>query len=270
MQYGKYLRNMFTDVDLAIEDLLLLESFQIKYLKDRLPHNELAILLAAHPVVTDFFKSKYPLIVPFLESILENVKLPANSAEVENICQELLWEIGELIVYNKYPEYYDRKSSINWELDEIIDPSLIQGKTVIDAGAGTGKITFMVARFARVVYAIEPVSSLRSFMKEKAIKENITNVFVLDGFLDSIPLPEDSADALITSNAIGWNLEKELTEIERVLKKRAQAVHLIHDTVGISADPFKGALDTPKWNYKKVEFKIESGLKYRYIKTINK
>ena len=260
---------MFTDVDLEIEDLLLLEPFQIKYLKDRVPHNALAVLLSAHPVVTNFFKSKYPPIVPFLDSIMEDAKLPSASSEVENICQELLWEIAELIVYNKYPEYYDKKSSIYWEVAEIIDPEFIKGKTVIDAGAGTGRIAFMIAKYAKIVFAVEPVSSLRTFMKEKAIKENINNVFVIDGFLDSIPLPEHSIDALITSNAIGWNLERELPEIERVLNDGAgaQAVHLIHDTIGVSTDSLKGVLDIPKWNYKKVEFEIETGLKYKYNKT---
>ena len=268
MQYGKYLRKMFTDVELKIEDLLLLESFQIKYLKDRLSHNDLAVLLDANPLIADFFKSKYPPIIPFIESLLSNPKVPSNPDEVESLCKELLWEIAELIVYNKYPEYYDRRASISWKLDEIIDPALLEGKTVIDAGAGTGRIAFMIAEYAQAVYAVEPVSSLRSFMNQKAKKENIRNVYVLDGFLDFIPLQDHIADVLITSNALGWNLEGELLEIERVLKKGSRAVHLVHDTIGISNNPFQGVLDSAKWNYKLVNFEIESGLKYKYIKTI--
>jgi ubiquinone/menaquinone biosynthesis C-methylase UbiE len=259
---------MFTEVDLEIEDLLFLESFQIKYLKDRLPEDYLTVLLSANPAIAKFFKSKYPPIASFVDSLLSNNIPPADSFKVEYTCKEVLLEVAELIVYNKFPEHYDRKSPIKWELDDIIDSSFLKGKTVIDAGAGTGRIAFMVAELAKKVYAVEPVSSMRAFMIEKARKENIPNVYVMDGFLDAIPLPDNAADILITSNAIGWNLEEELSEIERVLKNGSQAIHLIYDIMGIRKNPLKGVLDLPRWNYKLINYKIESGLKYKYTKTV--
>jgi len=39
-------------------------------------------------------------------------------------------------------------------------------------------------------------------MKEKAVKERVNNLYVMDGTLDSIPLPDQTLDVLITSNAI--------------------------------------------------------------------
>jgi hypothetical protein len=54
----------------------------------------------------------------------------------------------------------------------------------------------------------------------------LANVFVLDGVLDAIPLPADSADVLLTRNAIGWALHSELVEIERVVRPGGKALHL--------------------------------------------
>jgi ubiquinone/menaquinone biosynthesis C-methylase UbiE len=56
-------------------------------------------------------------------------------------------------------------------------------------------------------------------MRQRAARNGITNLFVLDGILESIQLPDNSLDMLFTSNSIGWNIEKELQEIERVVKR---------------------------------------------------
>jgi ubiquinone/menaquinone biosynthesis C-methylase UbiE len=51
-------------------------------------------------------------------------------------------------------------------------------------------------------------------------------LFVVDGTLDAMPLPDRSADVLVTCRAIGWDLDAELREIERVLERGGAAVHL--------------------------------------------
>jgi ubiquinone/menaquinone biosynthesis C-methylase UbiE len=63
-------------------------------------------------------------------------------------------------------------------------------------------------------------------MREKAAASGIGNLFVLDGTLDAIPLPTDTADVLLTCRAIGWRLEQELDEIERVVRPGGVALHL--------------------------------------------
>ena len=50
------LRKMFTDVDLVIEDLYLLESFQIEYLPGWVPERELAQVLWAYPSIDRFLR----------------------------------------------------------------------------------------------------------------------------------------------------------------------------------------------------------------------
>ena len=60
MSYSKKLRDLFPDISLHVEDLLLLEAFQISYLPDRVAEKEFAILLREYPVVHRFLVSKYP------------------------------------------------------------------------------------------------------------------------------------------------------------------------------------------------------------------
>ena len=54
------LRKLFADADLHIEDLYLLESFQIEYLPGWLPERELASVLWAHPHIYRFLRTKSP------------------------------------------------------------------------------------------------------------------------------------------------------------------------------------------------------------------
>ncbi|RLD70937.1 MAG: hypothetical protein DRI98_06640, partial [Bacteroidetes bacterium] len=141
-------------------------------------------LIREYPVVHRFLISKYPPIASFLSGILKENKNAVDQQEIE----------------------------------EIISITPIKGKVVADVGAGSGRIAFLVAPFAQTVFAVEPIASFRSFMKEKTRNKGVDNLYVMDGTLDSIPLPDCLLDVLITSNAIGWNLLEELKEIERVVK----------------------------------------------------
>ena len=270
MKYSKTLKKQFAGITLNVEDLLLLETFQIKCLPDRVPQKEFSVLLRANPIIHRYLISKYPPISDFINTILKENEPVNNKSIIEECCRELLWEIADLIIYNKYPEVYDAKVELNWELNEIIPTKSLKGKVVIDAGAGTGRLAFMAAQFAETIFAVEPVSSLRQFIKNKASKENVKNIYAIDGFLDSIPLPDNSADVLITSNAIGWNLEDELREIERVLKPNACAIHLLRYPEKKAENPFHSILVSPEWKYVCTKFQDTNGLKLKYYKTIKK
>jgi SAM-dependent methyltransferase len=172
-----------------------------------------------------------------------------------------------IILLDKFPEVYDEQSGITWEISELSSVTPLTGKTVVDAGAGTGRLAFLAAPFAETVFAVEPVSRLRRFIREKATGENVRNLFVMVGFLDSIPLPDNSVDVLMTSNAIGWNLEDELKEIERVLKPDAHAIHLLRSDVQ-AENPFHDLLTSPVWKYDYSRSDVDGGLKFKYFKTV--
>lgn len=230
MSYTKNLKSLFHRITLDVEDLFLLESFQIKDLLDRVPKKEFVILLKDNPTIHRYLVNMYPPLSNFIADLFKEIRLDKKNSVSEEDCQNVLWEIADLIVYNKYPDVYDSTVEFNWSISEIIQPDSLEGKVVIDAGAGSGKLTFLVAQFAETVFAVEPARGFRQFMKEKAIEQNVKNLFVVDGFLDSIPLPDSSVDVLMTSNAIGWNLENELKDVKRVLKLNGEAIHLMQST----------------------------------------
>lgn len=267
MPYSQMLRELFPEITLHAEDLLLLESFQIKYLPDRVAAKEFATLLNEYPVVHRFLANKYPPIGGFLAGLLQEHKPAADIHQITDHCQEALWEIADLILYNKYPELYDRNSQIQWAISEIFSITSLEGKIVADLGAGSGRIAFLVARHAQAVFAVEPLNSFRSFMKEKAAKLDVHNLFVMDGTLDCIALPDDSLDVLITSNAIGWKLDAELKEIERVVKPGGHAIHLLHAE---SRHEFslKETLTSEPWKYHFTGDLVESVIKMKFYKEV--
>ncbi len=264
MSYSQKLRSLFPDVSLCWEDLLLLESFQIKYLPDRVAVKEFAILLHTYPVLHRFLLSKYPPISSFFTGIMEENSPSDDGNEVERQCQEALWEIADLIIYNKHPERFDSNAPIRWKLDEISSITSLEGKVVADVGAGSGRIAFLVAPLSLTVFAVEPVTSLRSFMKKKAVEKGLKNLYIMDGTLDSIPLPDHSLDILITSNAIGWNLMEELHEIKRVVKPGGHAIHLLQAEEKVE-NPFHEILTSSPWHYTCLGETDENRIKLRYV-----
>ena len=268
MKYSKMLKESFPEISLVAEDLLVLESFQIKYLPDRVPHKEFATLMRKYPFVKHFLISKNPSISNFIDSVLEEHCEITDENLINEYCEELLWEIADLIVYNKFPEIYDEKVNFNWDIDEIIAKEELEGKTVADVGAGSGMLAFLVAKYAETVYAIEPISGFRSFIRQKAAKIDCKNVYVVDGFLDSIPFPDNSFDVLFTSNAVGWNIEKELQEIERVVKPNGQAIHIMRVNENVNENPVHEILLSKKWNYTFRKIEGSNKMKLKYIKTI--
>jgi len=268
MTYSQKLQKLFPEVALHPEDLLLLETFQIKYLPERIAVKEFATLLTAYPIVHRFLFAKYPPIASFLSRILKENPATKDQALIEEHCHEALWEIGDLIIYNKSPERFDAQAPIKWEIGEISAITSLNGKVVADVGAGSGRIAFLVAPIAQTVFALEPLSSFRTFMKEKAVDKCVENLFVMDGTLDSIPLPDHSLDVLITSNAIGWNLSDELEEIERVIKPGGYAIHLLQSNEQLE-NPFHETLTASPWNYTCLQEGDNKKLKLRYFARIN-
>jgi SAM-dependent methyltransferase len=88
------------------------------------------------------------------------------------------------------------------------------GATVLDLGAGTGKLTrLLVRRYARVI-AVEPLDGMRAIL-EKVVPRAES----LSGTAEQIPLAEASVDAVFAAQAFHWFATDEaLKEIARVLR----------------------------------------------------
>jgi len=223
--YADLLRAQFPDLNPEVDDLFLLEAHQIANLPERAPARELAAVVHAHPQLGRFLIARHPPIEAFLAQLLVEHR-PVGAAEVGACEQVLVWEIADWIVYQRAPEFYDTGAEVDWDLRAVTGVVALDGNVIIDAGAGTGRVTFAAAPVAQVVFAVEPVATLRQYMRDKARRFGFDNVFVLDGFLSAIPLPPASADVLLTCQAIGWELAEELAEIERVVRPGGIAMHL--------------------------------------------
>jgi SAM-dependent methyltransferase len=88
--------------------------------------------------------------------------------------------------------------------------------TILDLGAGTGKLTrSLVPRFARVV-AVEPDDAMRAVLAEV-----VPEAEAVEGSAESIPLEAGSVDAVFSAEAFHWFAWREaLAEIARVLRER--------------------------------------------------
>lgn len=224
--YGHRLRRLFPTLDPRVSDLYLLEAHQIAGLPGRAPEADLAAVLHAHPDLRLHLETRAPHSAGFLADVLASHG-PLTGGALDAAEERLLWEIADEIVYQRAPDAYDQVARRDWDPEAIGDIVDVDGAAVIDAGAGTGVVAFSLVARARTVFAVEPVGTLRAYMRAKAARLGIGNLYVLDGTLDAIPLPSGTADLLVTCRAIGWDLPAELTEVERILRPNGFALHLI-------------------------------------------
>jgi SAM-dependent methyltransferase len=216
---------MFPDLNPELDDLFLLEAHEIADLPVRVPERELGAVLHAHPRLHRFLVTRCPAVTEQLAVLVAKYG-PHGVDDLAPSEKAVVWEVADLIVYQRAPEYYETHAGVDWTIEAVSEAVPLQDKVVIDAGAGTGRVTFDVAPAARHVFAVETVATLRRFMRDKAADLQRDNVFVLDGFLHAIPLPAASADVLLTCQAVGWALPGEMAEIERVVKPGGVAMHL--------------------------------------------
>lgn len=108
-------------------------------------------------------------------------------------------------------------------LDRVIaELELGPRASVLDIGAGTGKLTrALVPRFARVV-AVEPDDAMRAVLEEV-----VPEAEPLAGHGESIPLGDAEVDAVFSAEAFHWFASDEsVAEIARVLQPRGALVIL--------------------------------------------
>ena len=105
--------------------------------------------------------------------------------------------------------------------------------TVLDLGAGTGKLTAVLAgRYARVV-ALEPLSELRAILAER-----VPEAEALPGVAEAIPLAEASVDGVFAGQSFHWFAnETAVAEIARVLRAGGVLVTLWNEAVDPSPLP---------------------------------
>ncbi|WP_437323836.1 class I SAM-dependent methyltransferase [Sorangium sp. So ce381] len=90
--------------------------------------------------------------------------------------------------------------------------------TVLDLGAGTGKLTRLLVPTGARLLALEPVEGMR-----RKLGQMVPSAIALDGVAEAIPLPETSVDAAVAAQSFHWfHGDLALAEIHRVLRPRGR------------------------------------------------
>ncbi|MEN4476044.1 class I SAM-dependent methyltransferase [Mycolicibacterium cosmeticum] len=98
---------------------------------------------------------------------------------------------------------------------EAIDWLLPPGAhTVLDLGAGTGKLTIRLAERGLDVIAVDPIPEML-----EVLSTSLPDIPALLGTAEEIPLPDDSVDSVLVAQAWHWfDADRAVAEIARVLR----------------------------------------------------
>lgn len=88
------------------------------------------------------------------------------------------------------------------------------GRTVVDVGAGTGKLTRLLVPTGATVVAVEPVAAMR-----EELARQVPAAVVSDATADRLPLEDGAADGVVCAQSFHWfDTEEVLAEFARVLR----------------------------------------------------
>ena len=202
---------------LSFKTLLLLERVQLSWFPGWVPEDDLAQALKANPAVEWYMRHKCPEIENWLNWIMSRTPDLANQKTTRQAEIAVLESIDDLAVYVTDPATYDAQPFLNWDSHKmtVVD---FTSKIVIDVGAGTGRLALVAAETAQTVYAVEPVGNLREYLRKKAAKLGVRNVFVMDGLITALPFPERFSDVTMSGHAYGDAPVDEYNELVRVTR----------------------------------------------------
>lgn len=141
------------------------------------------------------------------------------------------------------PGYPD--SAISWLRSEL---DLRPDRTLLDVGAGTGKLTRLLVSSGAELVAVEPVPAMRAVLAQV-----VPEARVLDGTAEALPVGDRSADAIVVAQAFHWfDVPRTLAEFHRVLRpagrfgliwNRRRLEQPLHREINALVEPYHG--DTP-------------------------
>lgn len=147
----------------------------------------------------------------FLIGIIQ-VKANSHKSYPETI--EHRWDI----LYRDYPEVYERFASFPYSppwIRLVTNRFDLKGKEVLDNGCGSGRSALALASHAKHVFGVEPEAGMRAIAQARIEELGLSNVTILEGSGEALPLPDHSVD-VFTSITAGL---QSFPEAARVLRR---------------------------------------------------
>ena len=116
-----------------------------------------------------------------------------DSAEYNQIYHQQAGQYQALISREDY------QGNILPALAEIGD---LHGRTIIDSGAGTGRLTKLLAPYAAFIYGFDSSPAMLAVARQELLKGGADNWVLAAADHRALPLPPNSADLIIS----GWSL----------------------------------------------------------------
>jgi SAM-dependent methyltransferase len=140
------------------------------------------------------------------------------------------------------------------------------GRTLLELGPGTGKLTRLLAPTRARIVAIEPVAAMR-----EALARNAPAAEVLDAVAEELPVEDESIDAAVAAQAFHWfDGPRALDELGRVLRGggrlglvwnvRDESVPWIGELTDL-IEPYRG--DTPSHRALRLEGRLRIDARLR-------
>lgn len=208
--------------EFSFHSLLLTERFQIRLFTTPADPEQrlcLGIALKYNPVVAWYLAHRCPERAADIERLVREAPDGVLPEEVRRCEVAVMAGIEDFIIYTR-PELMATHCNFiyGWDKERLFELADFNGRIVLDVGSGSGRLAFAAAERAKMVYASEPVGTLREFLRDKIAREGIQNIRVVDGMAHSLAYPDDTFDIVMSGHVVGDDLDAELAEMTRVVR----------------------------------------------------
>lgn len=149
------------------------------------------------------------------------MKSPRLPKRVVKHLMEIYWNKTEMY------EWFSSCEDVNNIIKYISKNVDLENKTILDLGAGTGRLSIPLSKRAKFVYALDKSKPMLKILRRKIKAKKIKNIKPIESGFNKIPLPKESIDVVtslwsfpVHSN----NWERDLREVKRILRMDGKTV----------------------------------------------